>query len=132
MCWANQRGPVPLAPPLCLKPAGPDRAPSTWAADAAVVTVTLAVDLGGTWRMDEDLLAVDRIAVRDAQHREEFGGLVPLTADGPMLQPWEVYDQALFDLEMVRVFARSGVRSEERRVGEECGSRCSYRWSPFY
>src|SRR3546814_17054145 len=26
-----------------------------------------------------------------------------------MLQPWEVYDQDLFDLEMVRVFARSWV-----------------------
>ena len=58
---------------------------------------------------DEDMLALDRIAERDAQHRGEFGGLVPLTPDSPMLQPWEVYDQDLFDLEMVRVFARSWV-----------------------
>src|SRR3546814_14353724 len=25
---------------------------------------------------------------------------------------------------------RTGSRSEERRVGKECGSRCRYRWSP--
>jgi len=58
---------------------------------------------------DQDLLAVQRIAEREARHREEFSGLVPLTPDSPMLQPWEVYDQDLFDLEMVRVFARSWV-----------------------
>lgn len=58
---------------------------------------------------DQDLIALDRIAERDARHRNEFGGLVPLTPDSPMLQPWEVYDQDLFDLEMVRVFARAWV-----------------------
>jgi len=58
---------------------------------------------------DQDLLAQQRIAEREARHREEFSGLVPLTPDSPMLQPWEVYDQDLFDLEMVRVFARSWV-----------------------
>lgn len=40
--------------------------------------------------------------------REETDGLVPWT-DSPMLQPWEVYDQDLFDLEMVRVFGRAWV-----------------------
>lgn len=58
---------------------------------------------------DQDLMALDRIAERDRRHRDEFGGLVPLTPDSPMLQPWEVFDQDLFDLEMVRVFARSWV-----------------------
>ena len=38
----------------------------------------------------------------------ETDGLVPHTAT-PMLQPWEVYDRDLFDLEMVRVFGRSWV-----------------------
>lgn len=38
----------------------------------------------------------------------ESDGLVPYSAT-PMLQPWEVYDRALFDLEMVRVFGRSWV-----------------------
>lgn len=38
----------------------------------------------------------------------ETDGLVPATAS-PMLQPYEVYDQELFDREMVRVFARSWV-----------------------
>ena len=36
----------------------------------------------------------------------ETDGLVPNTPT-PMLQPWEVYDRDLFDLEMARVFARS-------------------------
>src|SRR3546814_20716445 len=27
--------------------------------------------------------------------------------------------------------AASGYRSEERRVGKECGSPCRYRWSPL-
>lgn len=58
---------------------------------------------------DQDHLALGRIAEREARHRDEFGGLVPATPDSPMLQPWEVYDQDLFDLEMVRVFARSWV-----------------------
>jgi phenylpropionate dioxygenase-like ring-hydroxylating dioxygenase large terminal subunit len=60
-------------------------------------------------RTDQDMLAIDRIAERESQHKGEFSGLVPLTPDSPMLQPWEVFDQDLFDLEMVRVFARSWV-----------------------
>ena len=39
----------------------------------------------------------------------ETAGLVNAPVDSPMLQPYEVYDQELFDLEMVRVFARSWV-----------------------
>jgi phenylpropionate dioxygenase-like ring-hydroxylating dioxygenase large terminal subunit len=38
----------------------------------------------------------------------ETDGLVP-ESNTPMLQPWEVYDRDLFDVEMVRVFARSWV-----------------------
>ena len=40
---------------------------------------------------------------------DETAGLVPTPLPTPMLQPYEVYDQALFDQEMVRVFARSWV-----------------------
>ena len=39
----------------------------------------------------------------------ETAGLVDAPLASPMLQPYEVYDQELFDLEMVRVFARSWV-----------------------
>ncbi len=39
----------------------------------------------------------------------ETDGLVRSPLPTPMLQPYEVYDQALFDLEMVRVFGRSWV-----------------------
>ena len=38
----------------------------------------------------------------------ETDGLVPDTPS-PMLQPWEVYDRDLFELEMIRVFGRSWV-----------------------
>jgi phenylpropionate dioxygenase-like ring-hydroxylating dioxygenase large terminal subunit len=40
---------------------------------------------------------------------EETSGLVNSPLPTPMLQPFEVYDQNLFDLEMVRVFGRSWV-----------------------
>src|SRR5262245_19433907 len=40
---------------------------------------------------------------------DETAGLVPSPLPTPMLQPFEVYDQDLFDREMVRVFARSWV-----------------------
>ena len=40
---------------------------------------------------------------------DETAGLVEPPLPTPMLQPWEVFDQDLFDL-----------RSEERRVGKEC------------
>jgi nitrite reductase/ring-hydroxylating ferredoxin subunit len=39
----------------------------------------------------------------------ETDGLVHSPLPTPMLQPWEVYDQDLFDTEMVRVFGRSWV-----------------------
>lgn len=39
----------------------------------------------------------------------ETDGLVDSPPSSPMLQPWEVLDKELFDLEMVRVFARSWV-----------------------
>lgn len=55
------------------------------------------------------MLAFERVAERRSRFLGEFGGLVPVTRDSPMLQPWEVFDQDLFDLEMVRVFARSWV-----------------------
>ncbi len=41
--------------------------------------------------------------------RAETDGLVNSPASTPMLQPWEVFDQELFDLEMLRVFARSWI-----------------------
>jgi choline monooxygenase len=46
---------------------------------------------------------VDRISRR----RDETAGLVDSPVESPMLQPYEVFDQGLFDLEMVRVYGRS-------------------------
>jgi len=53
-------------------------------------------------------LADDRPTSRRAE-ATETDGLVQSPLPTPMLQPFEVYDQELFDLEMVRVFARSWV-----------------------
>src|SRR3546814_14176913 len=35
------------------------------------------------------------------------------------------------DLASVQFFVRPHQRSEERRVGKECGSPCRSRWSPY-
>ena len=56
----------------------------------------------------EDGLAV-RVRERQQQRAAETEGLVDAPLPTPMLQPWEVYDQELFDLEMIRVFGRSWV-----------------------
>src|SRR3546814_15287858 len=37
---------------------------------------------------------------------------------------WAFFDFALYP--------RTGVRSEERRVGKECVSTCRSRWSPYH
>jgi choline monooxygenase len=59
-------------------------------------------------RIDDEFLA-DRSAERQRRHVAETDGLVRSPVPSPMLQPYEVYDQDLFDLEMVRVFARAWV-----------------------
>jgi hypothetical protein len=56
----------------------------------------------------DDVLAT-RVRERQQQRAEETEGLVDAPLPTPMLQPWEVYDQDLFDLEMIRVFGRSWV-----------------------
>jgi phenylpropionate dioxygenase-like ring-hydroxylating dioxygenase large terminal subunit len=57
---------------------------------------------------DDELIA-HRVRERHTRLADETDGLVHSPLPTPMLQPWEVYDQDLFDLEMVRVFARSWV-----------------------
>jgi choline monooxygenase len=57
----------------------------------------------------DDSLLSDRVTERRAQRLEETAGLVPSSLPTPMLQPYEVYDQDLFDLEMIRVFGRAWV-----------------------
>lgn len=56
-----------------------------------------------------DELLADRIGDRRTRLLEETSGLVSSPLPSPMLQPYEVFDQDLFDLEMVRVFARSWI-----------------------
>jgi choline monooxygenase len=59
--------------------------------------------------MGSDELIADRVEERRRRLLDETSGLVPTPLPSPMLQPYEVYDQDLFDVEMVRVFARSWV-----------------------
>jgi choline monooxygenase len=59
--------------------------------------------------LSDDALLADRTAERRRHWVAETSGLVESPADTPMLQPYEVYDQDLFDLEMIRVFGRSWV-----------------------
>ncbi|MBI5089604.1 MAG: aromatic ring-hydroxylating dioxygenase subunit alpha [Actinobacteria bacterium] len=58
--------------------------------------------------IDDAAVAV-RVSERQRARIAETDGLVRSPLATPMLQPWEVYDQELFDLEMLRVFGRSWV-----------------------
>ena len=40
--------------------------------------------------------------------------------------------QGLRDSKLVPEQRRADVRSEERRVGKECGYQCRSRWSPYH
>ena len=51
----------------------------------------------------------DAVSDRLARQASETAGLVEAPVESPMLQPYEVFDQELFDLEMIRVFGRSWV-----------------------
>src|SRR6516164_3414343 len=77
-----------------------------------------------------DATSADHIEARRRQWEGEFGGLVP-PSTSPMLQPWEAWDQELFDLEMVRVFARSwvwlGDTEDLQRPGDYITGRIGYQ-----
>src|SRR3546814_17665039 len=47
----------------------------------------------------------------------------------------DLADKLVLDDAQVSVLhrtAKDGLRTEERRVGKECGSTCRYRWSPYH
>jgi choline monooxygenase len=51
----------------------------------------------------------DKVARREREWSRESAGLVVPSLPSDMLQPWEIWDRDLFDLEMIRVFARSWI-----------------------
>lgn len=57
----------------------------------------------------ESDVRADEVLRRLRDQSAETAGLVNPRHETPMLQPYEVYDQGLFDLEMVRVFGRSWI-----------------------
>jgi choline monooxygenase len=81
-------------------------------------------------RAESDVLAADRVDAKRRRWAGELAGLVPETPS-PMLQPWEAWDQDLFDLEMVRVFARSwiwiGDTEDLTRPGDYVTGRIGYQ-----
>src|SRR3546814_16676514 len=56
--------------------------------------------------------------------------VTPLSNSDPSQAP-EGGSLAYVYLPGIAVDAREGWRSEERRVGKECVSKCRYRWSPY-
>jgi choline monooxygenase len=79
---------------------------------------------------ESGVLVSDRVDAKRRRWEEELAGLVP-TTPSPMLQPWEVWDQDLFDLEMVRVFARAwvwiGDTEDLTRPGDYITGRIGYQ-----
>ncbi|MFC0862291.1 aromatic ring-hydroxylating dioxygenase subunit alpha [Sphaerimonospora cavernae] len=51
----------------------------------------------------------ERVVQRQGEWARESRGLVDPPLPSDMLQPWEIWDRDLFDLEMIRVFGRSWV-----------------------
>ncbi len=82
-------------------------------------------------RLSDDVLVSDRAAERRARWIAETSGLMQSPADTPMLQPYEVYDQDLFDLEMIRVFGRSwvwlGDTEDLREAGDYITGQIGYQ-----
>src|SRR3546814_1940389 len=68
---------------------------------------------------------------RAVERRDRLGGIA-------ILQHVERHVLVEEELEPIEQFAGRGLllepgdRSEERRVGKECVSTCSFRWSPYH
>src|SRR3546814_13478485 len=57
-------------------------------------------------------------------------GLVAMAADAAPLDPAKVIPAIAADLASGN--SARAIRSEERRVGKECGSTCRSRWAPYH
>ena len=79
---------------------------------AALISFALiGLSQKGEWVMGitEESLEVHRTEEQRRRILEETSGLVRSPLPTPMLQPYEVFDQDIFDLEMLRVFSRSWI-----------------------
>lgn len=78
-----------------------------------------------------DQALYDRVVEKQQQWAREVSGLVVSPLPSDMLQPWEVWDQDLFDLEMVRVFGRAwvwlGDTEDLREPGDYITGRIGYQ-----
>lgn len=79
----------------------------------------------------QDKTLYDRVVLKQEQWAQEVAGLVESPLPSDMLQPWEVWDQDLFDLEMVRVFGRSwvwlGDTEDLQKPGDYITGRIGYQ-----
>src|SRR3546814_13376381 len=101
---------------------------SDWSSDVCssdlkAATLDLAVD-GATEKM--------RHALSNLFGKLESRVLSTGHLDDPLLseEPAHVTDARIQEAFPERQQARGKERSEERRVGKECGSTCNSRWSP--
>src|SRR3546814_13563446 len=95
---------------------------SDWSSD--VCSSDLKWLEGGDTRRDDHLRGAAVLAERQ----------IEIVEDGEILQPVGWLDQqrgaeAVVVLVLEIAAAAEILRSEERRVGTECGSTCRYRWS---
>jgi len=78
-----------------------------------------------------EMTLAERVFERQRALREECDGLVESPLATPMLQPYEVYDQELFDLEMIRVYGRSwlwlGDTDDLQRAGDYITGSIGYQ-----
>src|SRR3546814_21099310 len=87
---------------------------------------------------------VDRYTAAGVPLLDANSGFEPKTFDQNVYERWRPINKGPWrfgldetgELEdasrAIRMLRARGVRSEERRVGKECASTFSYRWSPYH
>src|SRR3546814_19962159 len=90
------------------------------------------------WSSDvcsSDLMALDAVALLDERWRRRPVGLVVAGSEQeaqPLLSESYYLESALQPFTELRKGTVEELRSEERRVGQECVSTCRSRWSPYH
>src|SRR3546814_14174105 len=79
------------------------------------------------WRIDVDLqLDANGLGTAGASERK-----IQLAGDGIVFEQ-RLTDSLVHSRPGLRVELQTALRSEERRVGKECVSKCRSRWSPYH
>src|SRR3546814_14876679 len=95
---------------------------SDWSSDVC------SSDLSGAIEQDADIIMFlyrDEVYNKDSQEKNIAEVIIGKQRNGPIGTV-----RLAFHGEYTRFDNLAPERSEERRVGKECVSKCSYRWSP--